>query len=219
MSDEQFSFWERLGRIPAHTLQAQLLYISAFVALGTLLNLVLAALMRSWIPIVSALVGWAFVGVYGLVRVAFFDRTAGRVGRILAPSGSSTPSVNQHSNIQAMEARGELRKAAEAYRAVIETEPEDIVACEKLGQLALRELKDFALAIWAYREADRRVGEPKRQLGYALIVAGIYRDNVQDTGKAIVETRKVLERFPDAANAAQLRAELDELKARHFGAQ
>jgi tetratricopeptide (TPR) repeat protein len=118
-----------------------------------------------------------------------------------------------------MEARGELRKAAEAYRAVIETEPEDIVACEKLGQLAFRELKDFELAIWAYREADRRVGEPKRQLGYALIVAGIYRDNVQDTGKAIVEIRKVLERFPDAANTAQLRAELDELKARHFGAQ
>lgn len=163
--------------------------------------------------------GWCVVGIFYVLYTRVIDPAGDAVGRILVPSGGSTPPVNQHSNIQAMEARGELRKAAEAYRAVIETEPEDIVACEKLGQLAFRELKDFGLAIWAYREADRRVNEPKRQLGYALIVAGIYRDNVQDTGKAIVEIRKVLERFPNAANAAHLRAELDELKARHFGAQ
>lgn len=173
----------------------------------------------SWLLFAGCAAGWCVLGGYYLINRGIIEPVGDAIGRIVVPSGSSTPSVNQHSNIQAMEARGELRKAAEAYRAVIETEPEDIVACEKLGQLALRELKDFELAIWAYREADRRVGEPKRQLGYALIVAGIYRDNVQDTGKAIVEIRKVLERFPDAANAAQLRAELDELKARHFGAQ
>ena len=218
MSDEEFGFWERLGRIPAGTLKAQLLYISAFVALGTVINLFLALVMRSWIPLVAALFGWAFVGGYGLVRLVLSDRAASNVARILVPTGGSTPSVNQHSNIEAMVARGDLLKAAEAYRAVIASEPQDLVACEKLGQLALREIKDFELAVWAYREADRRVGEPKRQLGYALIVAGIYRDNLQDTGKAIVEIRKVLDRFPDAANTAHLRAELDELKARHFEA-
>lgn len=218
MNDQRLGFWERIGRVPAESLRGQLLYISAFVALGTLLNLVLALVMRSWIPIVAALFGWVFVGVYGLVRLALLDRTAGNVGRILVPSGSSTPSVNQHSNIEAMVVRGELEKAADAYRAVIVSEPQDLVACEKLGQLALRELKDFELAAWAYREAGRRVDEPKRQLGYALIVAGIYRDNIQDTGKALVEIRKVLARFPDAPNAARLRGELDDLKARHFGA-
>ncbi|MDP3773454.1 MAG: hypothetical protein Q8Q85_04235 [Gemmatimonadales bacterium] len=173
----------------------------------------------SWLLLAGCAAGWCVLGGYYLINRGIIEPVGDAIGRIVVPSGSSTPSVNQHSNIQAMEARGELRKAAEAYRAVIETEPEDIVACEKLGQLAFRELKDFGLAIWAYREADRRVNEPKRQLGYALIVAGIYRDNVQDTGKAIVEIRKVLDRFPDAPNAAQLRAELDELKARHFGAQ
>ncbi len=218
VSDEELSFWQRLGRIPAGTLKAQLLYMSALIAVATVINLFMALLMRSWIPVLAAAFGWALVPLYGLVRVAFADRAASNVGRMLVPSGGSTPSVNQHSNIEAMVARGDLAKAAEAYRAVIASEPRDLVACEKLGQLALRDLKDFELAVWAYREADRRVGEPKRQLGYALLVAGIYRDNLQDSGKAVVELRKVLDRFPNAPNVGHLRAELEELRARHFGA-
>lgn len=217
MNDERLGFWERLGRIPAHTLRAQLLYISAFVAVGTVINLFLALIMRSWVPLIAALFGWVFVGAYGLVRVALADRAAGNVGRILMPSGSSTPSVNQHSNIEAMVARGELVKAAEAYRAVIAAAPQDLVACDKLGQLALRELKDYELAIWAYREAERRVGEPKRQLGYAILAAGIYRDNLKDYGKAVVELRRLLARHPEAANADALRAEIEELKTHLFG--
>lgn len=214
--DDGLSWWERMGRIPAGSLKAQLLYISMFVAFGTAVNIVLAILMRSWIPIGAALFGWVFVGVYGLVRATTFDRGAGAVGRILVPSGDSTPSVAQHSDIETMVMRGRLREAAEAYRSRIAADPQDIVACEKLGQLALRELKEFELAVFAYREAEKRSGEPRRRLGYALLVAGIYRDNVRDNGRTMVELRKILERYPDAPNAAQLRQELDELKVRHF---
>lgn len=219
MSDESLSFWERLGRIPAHSLRAQLLYISAFVAVGTVINLGLALVMRSWIPIGAALFGWVFVGAYGLVRVALADRAAGSVGGILVPSGGSTPSVNQHSNIQAMVARGDYRRAAEAYRAAMAADPADLLACEQLGQLALRDLKDYPLALAAYREAEKRTPETKRQLGYAVLVAGICRDNLKDYGKAMVELRRILARYPDAPNAQRLRAEIDELKALHFEAQ
>jgi tetratricopeptide (TPR) repeat protein len=127
--------------------------------------------------------------------------------------------VNQHSNIQAMTARGEYRKAAEAYRAAMEADPADLLACEQLGQLALRELKDFPLALTAYREAERRQSDPRRAVGYAMMIAGIYRDNLKDYGKAMVELRKLLARYPDAPNAARLRAEIDELKALHFEAR
>jgi tetratricopeptide (TPR) repeat protein len=136
--------------------------------------------------------------------------------QVLDPSGSSTPSVNQHSNIGAMVARGEHTKAAEAYRAAIAADPEDVVACEQLALLALREMKDYELALFAYREAERRVTEPRRQLGYAIHIAGIYRDYVKDAGRTMVELRRVLARYPDAPNASALRSELDELKARHF---
>lgn len=140
------------------------------------------------------------------------------ITRVFLPDGASTPSVHQHSNIETMEVRGEYQKAAAAYRQVIVDEPTDVVACEKLGQLAMRQLKDFDTAIWAFRQAEERIVEPRRKLGYALIVAGILRDNLHDNGKAIVELRKVLEKYPAAPNANQLRTELEALKSRHFEA-
>lgn len=136
--------------------------------------------------------------------------------QVLDPDGSSTPSVDQHSNIAAMAIRGETAQAAEAYRAAIAADPDDIVACEQLAQLALRELKDFELAIQAYREAERRAPQPKRQLGYAMLVATVYRDSLKDAGRTMVELRRILARYPDAPNAAALHAELEEIKAQHF---
>lgn len=189
--------------------------LGIFTAVSLVIGLALGS--WSWLLLAGCAAGWCVLGGFYLINRGVIEPVGDAIGRIVVSSGSSTPSVNQHSNIEAMVARGDLAKAAEAYRAVIASEPQDLVACEKLGQLALRELKDYELAVWAYREADRRVGEPKRQLGYALLVAGIYRDNLGDTGKAMVELRKVLDRFPDAPNVAHLRTELDELRARHFG--
>ena len=136
--------------------------------------------------------------------------------QVLDPSGSSTPSVNQHSNIAAMAVRGETARAAEAYRAAIAADPADVVACEQLAQLALRGLKDYDLAIQAYREAERRTTEPKRQLGYALLVAAVYRDYLRDAGRTMVELGRILARYPDASNAPALRTELEQIKASHF---
>jgi len=76
--------------------------------------------------------------------------------------------------------------------------------------------KDYETAVWAYREAQRRVAEPRRQMGFALLVIGLYRDNLRDPGRATVEMRKFLSRWPDAPNAGALRAELDQLKAELF---
>ena len=140
------------------------------------------------------------------------------VTRILLPDGASTPSVNQHSNIATMVIRGQFAEAAVAYRQAILADPLDTAACEQLAQLALREMKDFPTALFAYREAEKRSLEPKRQLGYAILIAGTYRDNLKDYGKAMGELRRILSRYPDAPNAARLRAEIDELKAMHFEA-
>ena len=136
--------------------------------------------------------------------------------QVLDPSGDSTPYVNQHSNIEAMVARGEYATAAQAYRTVIAADPEDVAACEQLALLALREMKDYPLAVFAYREAEQRVTEPRRQLGYAMHVAGIYRDYIRDAGRTMVELRRILAQYPDAPNASSLRGELDDLKARRF---
>lgn len=170
----------------------------------------------AWLLLAGCCAGWATLGFYYVLNRGVIEPVGDAIGRILVPSGGSTPSVAQHSNIEAMEARGRYAEAAEAYRSVIAADPLDLVACEKLGQLAIRELKDFPLAVFAYREAEKRTTEPKRKLGYAMLVAGIYRDNLRDYGKAMVELRRIVARYPEAPNRARLSTEIDELKALHF---
>ena len=53
-------------------------------------------------------------------------------------------------------------------------------------------------------------------MGFALLVIGVYRDNLRDVGRALVEMRRFLERWPDAPNADALRVELDQMKAERF---
>lgn len=212
-------FWEKLRRVDAVSNEGRLIFLCMIMGGATILAGLEALLLMSWTPVYAAMLGWVFVVVYWMVQGSAVGKGGDIAGQILVPSGSSTPSVNQHSNIEAMEARGKYADAAKAYQDVIAAQPADLVACEKLGQLALRQLRDYPLAIFAYREAEKRSDEPARKLGYAMIVAGIYRDNLKDVGKALVELRRVVSRYPDAPNRARLSAEIDELKAMHFEGQ
>ena len=56
------------------------------------------------------------------------------------------------------------------------------------------------------------------QAGFALLAANIYRDDLKDYGRALVELRRILARYPEVPNAARLRAEIEELKTIHFEA-
>ena len=81
---------------------------------------------------------------------------------------------------------------------------------------AMEQVSRRGLALVALREAERRVSEPRRQLGYALQALGTCREHVADPGRTMVELRRVLDRYPDAPNAATLRAELEELRTERF---
>ncbi|HVO36233.1 MAG TPA: tetratricopeptide repeat protein, partial [Gemmatimonadales bacterium] len=208
-----------LENVSATTPRGRFVVLCLVMAFTTLLTLLEVVLFLNWAPLLAALFGWAFVLVYGVLEAGILHRGAGAVASLTLPSGSSTPSVNQHSNIQALVAKGQYAQAAEAYRQVIGAQPEDLVACEQLTQLALRELKDYDLALFALRQAEQRSPEARRRAGYALLAASVYRDNLKDYGKAIVELRRILARYPDVPNAGALRAEIEELKVMHFEAR
>ncbi len=173
----------------------------------------------AWLMLAGCAAGWAVLGLFLLVHGTVVEKVGSLVEGVLVPGGSSTPSVAQHSNIEALEMRGQYAEAAQAYRGVIAASPEDLVACEKLGQLALRQLKDYDTALWAYHQAEARAPDQRRRAGYALLALGIVRDNMKDTGRTVVEIRKLLERYPGMQNADALRREMDELKATLFEAQ
>jgi cytochrome c-type biogenesis protein CcmH/NrfG len=180
-----------------------------------------SAMHRLLVPLILATALGAYLGsapllmVGGVVWIGWIIYYV-VLTQVLDPSGSSTPAVDQHSDIATMAIRGEIAKAADAYRAAIAADPDDIVACEQLARLALREMKDYELAIQAYREAERRAPQPERQMGYATMVVAVYRDYLRDAGRTIVELRRLLARYPDAPNAPALRAEIKLIRARHF---
>ena len=198
--------------------KAQLKNISILLGGLTAFSLLFYLLTGIFLPLLGVGIGWAVVGIYSLILLFIIEPGGDALGRVIVSSGSSTPSVSQHSNIETMVTRGEYAKAAQAYQGVIASSPQDLVACDKLARLAMGELKDYPLAVSAYREAEKRSPEPRRQAGYALLVAGIYRDNLKDYGKSMVELRRILARYPDVPNRDRLTAEIEELKALHFEA-
>ncbi|MGA2383965.1 MAG: tetratricopeptide repeat protein [Gemmatimonadales bacterium] len=208
-----------LENVSAATPKGRFIVLCLVMGVATLFSLLEVVLFLNLAPLGAALVGWVFVLLYGVLEAGILHPGASTVAALTLPSGASTPSVNQHSNIQALVAKGQYAQAAEAYRQVIAAQPQDLVACEHLTQLALRELKDYELALFALHEAEQRASDPRRRAGYALLAANVYRDNLKNYGRTMVELRRILARYPDVPNADALRAEIDELKAMHFEAR
>ena len=136
--------------------------------------------------------------------------------RVLMPTGESTPGDKPLSHIEAMTARGDYARAADAYRAEIAGDPADYLSCERLALLARAHLGDRELALSMYREAERRVTVPRRKCGYAVQALGVLRDDLKDAGRAVVEIRRILATYPEVPNAAALQRDLDHLRSEHF---
>jgi tetratricopeptide (TPR) repeat protein len=208
-------WWEKVSRVDASSNAG--FFVAVLMACGLIVAVaaIMALLGGGLVPLAIAA-----VFVPALLFLALLHATAlERGSRLMIAKGSSTPYTPQHSNLQALVAKGAYAEAAEAYREVIASQPQDLLACEQLVQLALRELKDYPLALFAVREAERRAPDARRGAGYALLAANIYRDNLKDYGRTMVELRRILARYPDVPNAAALRAEIEELKALHFEAR
>lgn len=183
----------------------------------------LSGVLIPWFGIVAVLMfagclaAWLVFGVYSVVYGVGGQKAADAIGKVLMPSGSSTPSVDQHSDIETMAIRGQYDKAAAAYRAAIAANPADLVACEKLGQMAMRDMKDYRLAVFAYREAEKRAPSEKSKLAFGVIVAELYRDKLGEPQRAVVELSRLIASYPDQPHIPALREELDLIKSHLFG--
>lgn len=165
------------------------------------------------ILLTACLFAWAVFALAVLLQRLVIESAGDAVGHLLMPSGASTPGGKPLSRIEAMEARGELQQAAEAYRAEIARDPRDVTSCERLALLALRRLHDHELALWAYREAERRADARARKYGLGLLAAAVCRDYLKDRSRTVRELRRLVQQYPDAPRVDALRKEIDDLKA------
>jgi hypothetical protein len=189
-----------------------LAFLSAFAALVGLVTFAMQMTFMAYWCLGVVVFGWCVFGALQVLQRTVIGGAGTLAQQLLMPGGSSTPPAKGLSHIEAMVARGDLAKAAEAYRAEILADPADLGSCERLATLAQRDLRDYDLAAWAYRQAEQRAETPGRKFGFGLLVAVIYRDNLKDNGRTVVELRRLVQTYPDAPRLDSLRAEIDELK-------
>lgn len=145
--------------------------------------------------------------------------TAGKAALgIVAPSGDTTAYVPTFSHIEALEVRGDLDGAAEAWAHACTMHPANALVHVKAADFHLRLRKDPAAALALYRTA-RDLPEASRELvRYAQSkIVDLHLGPLGEPGRALVELRRMIEAFPGTREADEARAALARLKAEHHG--
>lgn len=140
------------------------------------------------------------------------------VARFIAPSGRTTPYQYGYSYQQALAARGDVAGALESYEAVLNASPHDVEAHVQTAEL------------YATSGNPSRAIEVFRALRGIPVVSDardIYASNrlvdlhlaANDQGRALVELRRLIERYPGSDTATRAREALGTIKARHTSAE
>ncbi len=165
-----------------------------------------------------------FVTVLGVVAFFYIGKTIARTllntsarmaSGIYSPDGASTAYTPSFSHIEALEIRGDLAGAAEAWQVAVQDAPSSALTLVRAADFHLRARKDAAAALDLYVRA-RALGtgndDLRRYVQQKLV--DLYLGPLADEGRALVELRRLIDGFPGTREAEGARAALAELKAR-----
>ncbi|MDH5234528.1 MAG: hypothetical protein OEW77_06170 [Gemmatimonadota bacterium] len=132
---------------------------------------------------------------------------------IVQPSGRTTPYTPTFSHIQAIEVRGDLEGAARAWAEACAEHPVNARVWVKAADFHLRTLDDAAAALPLYQYVRDLEGAPSELVRYASQkIVDVYLGPLGDEGRALVELRRLIERYPGTVAADEARAALTRLK-------
>lgn len=144
------------------------------------------------------------------------SESAGAAYKHFMVDGASTPYVEQYSYQQALVMRGQIDEALESFEAVIAEQPEAIDARIKAAELYAKERQNFSRAAELFQGVQRI---PAANVGQSVYVTNrlvdLYTGPLNDPGKALVELRRLIDKYPGSAAAANAKDALATLKARH----
>ena len=154
----------------------------------------------------AALIGGLLQGlmVYAGGEVASF---------IVAPTGGTTPYTPTFSHIEALEIRGDLDGAEREWSASCAEHPENALVWVKAADFHLRLRKDPLAARSRYqhvRDLPRAHPDLVRYASQKLV--DLHLGPLADEGRALVEMRRLIDRFPGTREAEEARAVLARLK-------
>ena len=172
--------------------------------------------LSGWQGLVVTLVG-AAASAYGTYWFAMkLGNAGGAVAQLVTlPSGDSTPYEQQFSYQEALVARGDVSGALESYEAIISEQPVAIAPRMRAAEHYARANRNPHRAAELFKEIRDMAGVPVRDAVYASSrLVDLYEGALADPGRAIVEMRRIIERYPGTAIARSARGALPEMKAR-----
>lgn len=154
----------------------------------------------------TAAIGWAGYRMGNAVGTA--------VQRV-AVDGTSTPYKEQYSYQQALVMQGRLDDALESFEAIIAEQPLAIEARLRAAELYTRNRQNHVRAAELFRQVQRipavRIGDDVHAT-HRLV--DLLTGPLGDRGRALVELRRLVEKYPGTRAAEQARTALAELKTR-----
>ncbi len=164
-----------------------------------------------------------FIMVGGAIAVALgafaltlgISHAAGRTYQHLMMDGSATPYEEQHSYQQALVMQGKLDQALESFEAIVVEQPSAVSARIKAAELYARDKGNAQRAAELFREVQWINSATAGQVIYATHrLVDLLTGPLDDPGRAVVELRRLIERFPGNPAVERSRDALRVLKAR-----
>lgn len=168
--------------------------------------------------IVLLLGGLVLGGIAWGINYALISGGARIATGIRMPSGDSTAYAPTFSQIEAIEIRGDLEGAAQAWTDACREHATNAIVWVKAGDFHLRVRKDPATALTHFRTVRDLPGASSELVRYAQAkIVDLHLGPLADEGRALVEMRRLIDRFPGTLEAEQARATLARLKAERSG--
>jgi thioredoxin-like negative regulator of GroEL len=167
------------------------------------------------IPLILFAVMSVFAAGYTIYRIthAVPEGAARALLRFTFPSGNSTPYQPTYSHLQAFAARGDISSAHAGYQEAIRLNPTDPEPRFQLAELLMQDSKP-AKAAWYLGQARRlSTNNPARELYATQRMIDLYLGPLDDPNRAMMELKRLIDRFPDSREAQSARAVLKELRS------
>jgi tetratricopeptide (TPR) repeat protein len=160
---------------------------------------------------VIALIAGALVSVAGWL----IGHGSGKgFGMFVAPSGASTPYQKQYSFQESLAVRGHIADAIASYEELIAASPDDVQARFRAAALYVQQGTDLRRAEALYREARALPSVASHEDVFAAQrLIDLYLGPLAEPGRALVELRRLVERYPGTDVATRARETLGKLKA------
>lgn len=216
------TLFDRHGAVAGEYVRAGAYSAMAGIITGAAAFLLTAGMGSS--PSLRLVIGLLLVAIVVAAGVFAFtmaiSHAAGRTYQHLMMDGSSTPYEEQHSYQQALVMQGKLHEALESFETIIAEQPAAVTARIRAAELYARDRGNPRRAAELFRDVLRIESATAGQVIYATHrLVDLLSGPLDDPGRAVVELRKLIDRYPDNPATQHARDALASLKRRVHAAE